>query len=253
VSSWTWANASVVGTSHIKVGARKQDAVRCFSSSEDKSFLVSIVSDGAGSAPFGGEGASLSCWLIGNAVSHHLDRIKTLPTEEDFLAWVDCVRDALFVAASKRNCSVRDFAATFLLCVSNGMSTFTAQIGDGCIVLRDDEQKKWFVPNWPDHGEYASTTYFITDEVKVKYSVSRLDTPIQGVVMFSDGLERLALDFSNHEPHSGFFDGVYQPVLSSGEIGKDLILSKALSTFLANDNICSRTDDDKTLVVAVCK
>jgi hypothetical protein len=109
------------------------------------------------------------------------------------------------------------------------------------------------VPTWPDHGEYASTTYFITDDVGVKCSIKRVSEPINSIVMFTDGLERLALDFSSHEAHQGFFDGVMNPVSKSSAVGKDIILSNQLLSFLSSEGVCSRTDDDKTLVVAVLK
>lgn len=250
---WTWAGASVVGTSHIKSNTRKQDAYRCFVKANVGSYFVSVLSDGAGSAAYGGEGASLACWALGNAISKHVTQFGDLPTDEDFLEWVDYARDLIFAAARRRNSLPRDFAATLLVAVSDGAKTFSAQIGDGCTVLRDADTNEWLIPNWPEHGEYASTTYFITDDVGVKCSMKRSSTRINSIVMFTDGLERLALNFATHEAHLGFFDAVVAPIARSISDGKDFELSKHLATFLSSDSVCSRTDDDKTLVVAVLK
>jgi hypothetical protein len=137
--------------------------------------------------------------------------------------------------------------------VTNGEETLSAQIGDGCSVFRELESQKWFIPKWPDHGEYASTTYFITDEIKVNCSINRFSTPIDSVVSFTDGIERLALDFFSQQPHDGFFNVVARPVYNTKTVGKDFALTSELEKFLSGDAVCSRTDDDKTLVVAVRK
>lgn len=250
---WTWASASVVGTSHIRSNTRKQDAYRCFVKAHVGSYFVSVLSDGAGSAAYGGEGASLACWAIGNAISKHIMRVGDLPTDQDFLEWIDDARDLIFAATKPRNSLPKDFAATLLVVVSDGGMTFAAQIGDGCTVLRDAGTNDWLIPNWPEHGEYASTTYFITDDVGVKCSMKRISTPINSIVMFTDGLERLALNFATYEAHIGFFDAVVAPVARSISDGKDFELSKQLAAFLSSDSVSSRSDDDKTLVVAVLK
>jgi hypothetical protein len=69
----------------------------------------------------------------------------------------------------------------------------------------------------------------------------------------TDGLERLALDLHAKRPFTAFFDGISRPLLSSEATGKDQILSTALRSYLAGESICARTDDDKTLVIAVKK
>lgn len=253
MSEWKWASASVIGTSHIKTETRKQDAFRCFASEQSEGYFVSVVSDGAGSAQYGGEGASLSCWVIANAISKHLTKFHQLPSDNELMEWIDSARDLIFAASERKGCTPREFAATLLVSISNGIDSLTAQIGDGCTVLRAADTGEWVIPHWPDHGEYASTTFFITDEAGVKCSIDRFVRPINSIVMFTDGLERLALNFSSHEPHNGFFEGITHPVWNSDARGKDVTLSKQLATFLGSDNVCSRTDDDKTLVVAVFK
>ena len=250
---WSWISASVIGTSHLKAGSRKQDAFRCFSPEGFEDYFVSVVSDGAGSTNFGGQGASISCRTISTKISCHLKLYKKLPTDEEFMSWIDHVRDQIFLASVQKNTTPRDFSATLQVVVTNGEETFSAQIGDGCSVFKDLETQKWFIPKWPDHGEYASTTYFITDEIKVNCSLNRFTTPIDSVVSFTDGIERLALDFVSYQPHDGFFNAVAKPVHDSKKPGKDFVLTSELERFLSGNSVCSRTDDDITLVVAVRK
>jgi hypothetical protein len=71
------------------------------------------------------------------------------------------------------------------------------------------------------------------------------------VSVFSDGLERLALDLAAKQPFAPFFDSIISPVAGSALIGKDIDLSSKLDSFLGSDGINRRSDDDKTLVLAV--
>lgn len=253
MSVWSWISASVIGTSHIKGGTRKQDAFRCFCPEGAENYFVSVVSDGAGSTNFGGQGASISCRYISTEISSFLKLYKRLPNDDEFMSWIDHVRDLIYLASLRKNTTPREFSATLQVVVTNGEETLSAQIGDGCSVFRGLETQRWFIPKWPDHGEYASTTYFITDEVKVNCSISRFSIPIDSVVSFTDGIERLALDFVSQQPHDGFFDVLARPVHNSQAIGKDFALTSELEKFLSGSSVCSRTDDDKTLVVAARK
>jgi len=69
--------------------------------------------------------------------------------------------------------------------------------------------------------------------------------------MFTDGLERLALDFRTQQPHTPFFNRVITPVRNSAGNGRNADLSRQLADFLNSADINARTDDDKTLVLAV--
>ena len=64
----------------------------------------------------------------------------------------------------------------------------------------------------------------------------------------TDGLQRLALDFSAKQPHAEFFHPLFQAIKISA---KSDDLSTALKAFLNSPIINERTDDDKTLVLAV--
>jgi hypothetical protein len=69
---------------------------------------------------------------------------------------------------------------------------------------------------------------------------------VQGVALFTDGLERLALHFATKTSYQPFFAPLFK-------FATDLNATEAdLAGFLASERICSHTDDDKTLVLAVC-
>jgi Protein phosphatase 2C len=250
-SSWTWAAACRRGLSHEKADVRLQDAFKCFVASASNRPLVIVVSDGAGSAPFGGEAASLICRALTVFTRNHFASVDHLPTDELLQSWLNAVRELLRATASRRNLAARDFAATLIFVISSGDESLVLHVGDGCAVLKDAETDSWVAPVWPFHGEYASTTIFVTDDPAPSASIVRYLRPISAVSVFSDGLERLALDLKARQPFAPFFDNVITPVRNSASMGKDAQLSMKLSTFLDSDGINSRSDDDKTLILAV--
>lgn len=250
-SGWTWAAACRRGVAHEKADVRLQDACKCFIGATESRPLVIVVSDGSGSATFGGEGASLVCRTLTLCARQHFSSVDALPTDELLASWVDNVRELIITAASRRNLAPRDFAATLILLISSGFESVVLHVGDGCAVLKDDDTNTWIAPSWPYHGEYASTTAFVTDEPRPDTCVVRHRRPISAVSVFSDGLERLALDLKARQPFAPFFDSVIAPVVGSAFTGKDTDLSSKLDSFLGSDGVNSRSDDDKTLILAV--
>jgi hypothetical protein len=134
--------------------------------------------------------------------------------------------------------------------VSNSVETVIAHIGDGAVVVQDGTDQLWHVLSWPSHGEYASTTFFVTDEPQPRLVLQRRAGPISALVAFTDGLERLALDFAAGRAHAPFFQGIIGPVAASDTFGRDHSLCAALARYLDSDAVNARTDDDKTLLVA---
>jgi hypothetical protein len=250
MGSWAWISATTTGTSHTKAGIRRQDAYRCYCPNNAAGYLVCVVSDGAGSASYGGEGAALVCRTFSTAAQAHLSENGTSPDDEVILGWLDQIRDRITFAALSRGKTPRDFAATMIAVLSNGHETLIVQVGDGCLALRFPDCADWEVPIWPDHGEYASTTSFVTDDPQVKCRIHRELRQVAAMAAMTDGLERLALDFKEQKPFSAFFEGISKPVLAAASPGKMYPLSSMLKEYLDGEAICSRTDDDKTLVVA---
>lgn len=250
---WTWAAACCRGVSHERAGLRVQDAIRCFSICTKTDVFVAIVSDGAGTAEYGGQGASLTCRTFERSIRNHFHERDELPTESEFGIWLDDARDLIGAVASRRVLAPREFAATLICLITNGAEAVIAHIGDGCAVVRDVQSGAWVAPIWPDHGEYASTTFFVTDEPEPRLRVARYCAPINAAAVFSDGLERLALQFTEQRPFEPFFNRIVSPVASCSTAGKSRALSEQLRAYLSSSAINSRTDDDKSLILAARK
>lgn len=247
--AWSWAVATCRGTSHIRDNTECQDTSRCVVTGENGEVLIAVVSDGAGSARCGKEGSVLTCRTISECARQHFASSRQSPTDEDFWAWVDLTRDKISRSAELRTSKPRDFAATLVgvICTSN--ETLILHIGDGAAVCNFEGQ--WQVPSWPAHGEYASTTFFVTDDPSADLRITRLPFSVEAIGVFSDGIERLVLRFSDQTASASFFDKFIGVVRSANLKGHNRELSANLKGYLASAQITERTDDDKSLILAV--
>lgn len=243
---WRWAASSRIGTSHLKAGTRKQDAYTVKVPEHDA--LCVIVSDGAGSSSHGGEGASLVCRMLSTVICDWIANHGGLPPDDQLYEWLDLVRDRLALVAKKRELTKRQFASTLVALIVRGDDLLTLQVGDSALVARKAGQ--WEAICWPENGEFASTTYFITDDPEPRLQIVRKAAgDYNAFAAFSDGIDSIALHHANQEPHARFFDPMIKPVDQASERGRLVALSAALGRYLDGPAICDRTDDDKTLVL----
>ena len=249
--NWTWASACCRGASHVKLGTRRQDALRCLAT--DPQTLIAVVSDGAGSAGHGGEGASVAVRTIVSSAQKHMRSSSDHPDDECLMSWTDDIRDRLERFSKLRSVERKSFAATLVGVISIGTQSVIFHIGDGAAVGRNSVTGVWETLSWPEHGEYASTTFFLTDDPSVRIRIARPAQALDALAIFSDGIERLALSFANNVPHAPFFNGIIKPVEQSSITGRDHSLSIKLANYLNSAEVNERTDDDKSLIIAAFK
>jgi hypothetical protein len=60
--------------------------------------------------------------------------------------------------------------------------TIVMHIGDGAAVCNIGAG--WAAPSWPDNGEYASTTFFVTDDPSPRLRITRLSSPAGKLAFF---------------------------------------------------------------------
>jgi hypothetical protein len=186
--------------------------------------------------------------VISEAARTHFNKSAVLPNDEEIWSWLDLVRDRISSIAGKRDLTRRDFAATLVIALATPTDTVICHIGDGAAVCRAGDE--WIVASWPENGEYASTTFFVTDDPSPKLNIVRLGRAVDAVALFSDGLERLALQFSDRTAFTPFFENLLVPMRQAKE-GSNPKLNASLRRYLDSPRINERTDDDKSLVLAV--
>lgn len=243
--SWRWAAASEIGTSHIRNGIRLQDAYAVSVIGDE--CIFAIVSDGAGSAEFSAFGAWLVCRTLTVRFRDWFRENSELPKDEVIAEWIEEIRYRIAVIADRRETTPRQFASTLAAVVSTPDETLTLHIGDSAVVGRRNEE--WDVLCWPENGEYASTTFFVTDDPEPRLNIARYAREHDAFALFSDGVGDLALSHSEQTASPQFFTPMLRPVDNAQSVGRLPELSAKLRTYLAGPAICERTDDDKTLIL----
>lgn len=210
--------------------------------------LSIFVADGAGSASHGGDGAELAIqaaveFLTGKVAQREFGLNDQLATD-----LVVFVRNKIFGAADAAGLTGRDFACTFLGLLSSPLGTLAFQIGDGGIVVDAGQGLELAIV--PMSGEYANMTSFITDEnaVEVLQTKAYVDAASLAAV-FSDGIQRIALNMATNAPHEPFFAPFFK-TLKAATLEQEDRLQVLLAEFLGGAKVNERTDDDKTLALA---
>lgn len=240
-----WASASVIGTSHIQNGNRLQDAYVVLDLGNG--YIISVVSDGAGSAKFGAYGAWLTCRFLSVRFREWLHDNPELPSDESMSDWIDELRSRISGIATRRETIPRQFAATLAAIIVTPDEAATLHIGDSAVVGR--KSREWDVLCWPENGEYASSTYFVTDEPEPRLNITRHPPIYDAFALFSDGVGDLALSHLEQTAYPWFFDPMIRPVDAASGEGRLVELSAKLAAYLAGPSVCDRTDDDKTLIL----
>jgi hypothetical protein len=247
---WRVLAASVVGTSHRERDLPCQDA-HAVRTLRDKTLLVTAA-DGAGSAARAAEGAALAVGKALTVIEAALATAATPALDRELRAIVEAAfrgaRGAIEATAADESVPLRDFHTTLTCVVVTTEGLVAGQIGDGAVVARDGNgDLVTAMP--PQRGEYANQAYFLTmDGALDRLEVVVLPRPVDGVVVTTDGLLRLGLKLPEYAPHPAFF----HPLLAFAAEAEDAELAQAeLIAFLDSERVCRRTDDDKTLVLAV--
>ncbi len=244
---WSCLASSVTGTSHNARSVPCQDAHRICPYGPEADWIVVAIADGAGSALHAEVGARLCCDELVRRVESAGH--ETLFSQGELAALFSQVRLSLVSEAERLEVSPRELACTAILGIVAPDHAIFAQIGDGAIVIRLEDAPDHRVVFWPEANEYANATNFLTDDsFEHNLRVSAVDGRVNEFAALTDGLQRLALDFSTQTAFAGFFQPLFRRLRDTDSIDT---LSEAFCSFLDSDQINSRTDDDKTLVLAV--
>jgi hypothetical protein len=249
---WTWVGTRSTGTSHLRSGKGCDDFGACVElSCISDPVLIAIASDGAGSARH----SSIGSWIavrafIQNAVRFlESGHVLTDLSPEVLKGWLDNIRDRISMRAREQNATPRDFAATLVGSLVATNYALFVHVGDGAAVFKARDTAEWIVASWPAQGEYAATTFFVTDDPEPHCRFAVVDQQVDELAVFTDGIERLVLDFSEQSAFAPFFDKMFFP-LQTSSAGRDRKLSRDLRRFLESSSVCEKTDDDKTLILA---
>lgn len=213
-------------------------------------YFIALAADGAGSAPYGELGAELACKAA-------FDYLKAALAETELAAFdaaagtacLTAVRDCLRKAADARHALLQDLACTLATAVIGTDCAFFMQVGDGAMIASVNGCRG--VVFWPEAGPYANMTHFVTDpDGADRLQTARAKCRVDELAVLTDGLQRLVLSFDARAPHDPFFEPLFE-TLAQASATDCIQLQRQLGEFLNLPKLNERTDDDKTLILAV--
>jgi hypothetical protein len=243
---WKFVGESVMGSAHRLVSLPCQDA-NAIRYEPGSGTLIAVGSDGAGSASHSQLGSEIVCREIICLGERYLLsggqlNVLAIETARD---WVAHLQQTLDDAAVLHGVHRRELAATMLVALIGLDCGCFLQIGDGAMVFAVADHFE--IAFWPQSGEYVNTTMFVTDANAFQsLQFKTISAGIDGISVFTDGLERLVLKFQDKTVHAPFFSRMFQAV---DTLPQDQ-LEAELRLFLNSEAVNARTDDDKTLILA---
>jgi hypothetical protein len=244
---WRAIGASVAGTSHAVTMTRCQDfcAYAIVRRPDGGEVLLAALADGAGSAASSHHGARTAVETVLAVLRERAEAGDDLG-ESDALDALRAARERVLGVAAEYEHAARDYASTLLVAVAGAEGGVALQVGDGAIVVDDGELR---AATWPAQGEYANSTHFlIEDDALDRVQCAQLGA-VRRLALFSDGLQALALHYESRAAHEPFFAPFFG-YLETSEKAEDEIEGE-LRAYLESGSVNARTDDDKSLVLAV--
>ena len=248
---WEFVTATVKGTSHLANEVTCQDYNACRTVHKGKSeTIILVVSDGAGSSARSEEGSAFLCDKFVRDVTRNLKSGRTVADfdKQFFEDWLSEFQKELLEISKEDPKGLKEFACTFLGAIVGDSQVCFVQIGDGAIVFKDEHTQYDFA-FLPQRGEYVNQTFFATDEKASGFlEYQNFERRIDEIAIFSDGLQNLLIDLSTSTVNNDFFRQWFNWLCTTPNLESRRL---ALEAYLQSPKINERTDDDKTLVLAV--
>jgi hypothetical protein len=240
--TWIVTAAKQVGTSHLRRGDGCADA---FATETGAGFLVLAVADGAGSARLGADGAAHA---VTQAVKLAVLALGEAAPDESLLRGVfQGTLDSLLEIAGDR--PPADFHTTLLLAILTDDILAVGNIGDGWAVVREDGVLRAVAA--PEPSEYVNETFFLTSRDALDDAAYEV-VPASGLdalALLTDGSAWFSIDLGNRTPSVALFDKMFAFASDASRPAAER--DEELAGFLASEMVIRKTDDDKTMILAV--
>jgi hypothetical protein len=193
--------AQIIGRSHEKSGTPCQDYV---AARVQRDFACVALADGAGSKTHSEQGARTVVKAVTRILSDRFDELWLLAADDPSQVsgqLLRCCLEALQHQAHRLGCQLSDLASTLLFVAHSKGRYLAGHLGDGCIV-HQEEGGQLVVLSHPENGEYANTTFFVTDATdENRLRVYQGECTIgAGFVVMSDGTAESLYRRSDRSP-----------------------------------------------------
>jgi hypothetical protein len=237
----------VQGTSHIKSSVPCQDAYAYKIIDDSTIFLA--VADGLGSAACSQIGSKLA---VSSALAYlELELSKSIPNDET--SWKQLIRECFLFArvqleeeAQQNQAILAEYGTTLIVAILSGDWLVTGHIGDGAMVAAFEDGGLVLI-SAPQNGEYVNETLPLTMSNFVEFAEFKAcSVKVKALALMSDGIQHVSIRTADNTPHQPFFEPLFRQLPGVNDSQK---ASQNLAEFMASGQICSHTDDDKTLVL----
>jgi len=253
-NNWRIAHASAIGLAHLNQNTECQDrfACRTLETAAEGEVLIAVIADGAGSTTDGQTGAEIACRTFVEQIAGFLAikdvSLKSL-TPDFGRRWIEYFQRKIAEKAEQNKKEPRDYASTLVgACVGESSAAFF-QIGDGGIVFSASGlAQSYRFAIAPVEAEYVNVTDFVTDETAAEsLRFELVEEKIEDLILFSDGIYAVAVDYQKGAPHEPFLMPMIAPLRNGGAPNG---LNEKLGNFLSSPKLDEKTDDDKTIILA---
>lgn len=241
-SCWTYGGALLQGKSHRERHVPCDDYALALHL--PNGVLIAVVCDGAGSAKSSREGSRCAAEHFVEHVARRMDECKSL--DELAREGAAAARSGVEKMATRWDRQSAEFATTIIGAICTLDQTAVVQLGDGCAVLWDAEGVL-SMPTLPMKGEFANSTYFLTNDHWDRSIQVALAPACEFLAIFSDGLASLIVGDGN-VPHLPFFERLRDNVRKAGN-GSGI--EEDIASLYRSPSVRERITDDATLVVAL--
>lgn len=242
---WQVVAAAVIGTSHVAANQPCQDAVAW---QQHDGWLFAAVCDGAGSAAHSHIGAQHMAEGVTSALTACVAALADADQAQASAVLQQVIgqqRQQLQALAKRDNTAINDYACTLVGAYINADGGWLFHIGDGVAVAEFADAPACI--SWPENGEYANETVFVSSEQWSKHlRLTRVPAAPTVLALMSDGAESFAMG----KQRSGLFRPFIDPVLRYLQGVDHSTATQALAATLADPRTGHITSDDKTLLLA---
>ena len=159
--------------------------------------IVAAVSDGAGSASRAKEGSHLAAtYAVKRAFQAILEEEAdpAFAVTTGFMAARQAIKQTAEIIPEAE---MADYHCTLILVAWVDDQVAAVQVGDGAAIVESDGVCKMLTV--PQRGEYVNETFFITEPHYEQTKFTREATGITALALFTDGLQKDAVDFQHRE------------------------------------------------------
>ena len=245
---WRLAGATCRGQAHAALD-RPNDDRFALTTLTDR-FVLCVVADGAGSCANGGQGAE--CVVQAAVDFFRLTKPEELSSvrqwESLLRQCLQATRHQLELEAEASRVELGSLATTLQVILASEREIGRLQVGDGAAVAAIGEDLKLLTP--PAQNEFVNETDFVTGRQYIERAeISVLsELSVSGIGVFSDGVTPLCVNLGSWAPHEPFFRPLFTHLRTVADIGD---VKPALEALLNSTEAHRRSDDDRTLVLAV--